>query len=210
MGDEDDGDPILLHGLQLHKELLGLLGSKHRRGLIQDQDPALAHQRLENLHLLPQAHAHVRDALLGVYLQLILVGDLLGDPGRSHRIKDQSFYRLHAQGHIFRNRQRGHLHKMLMDHSDPLGNCIQRTGNICILSVQQDPSALEVLHAEEDFHQRRLSCTVFAYQRMDFSFLNHQIYIPVGHKAVGVNFGDVFHSKYFCQASPLLCFKLGR
>ena len=44
---------------------------------------------------------------------------------------------------------------------------------------------------------------------MDLAFIDHQIHIPIGHKTVGIYLGDVLHSKYFCQTSPLLCSKSG-
>ncbi len=66
VGDEDDGGPALAelaHGLH---QLVGLLGRQDGGRLVEDQDPGIAGERLDDLDALLDAHGEVLDDGIGV------------------------------------------------------------------------------------------------------------------------------------------------
>ena len=76
VGDEDDRGPGLREAADDAEELLGLGRRQDRRRLVEDQDVALAIERLEDLDALADADGEVLDGGVGVDVEAVLLGEL--------------------------------------------------------------------------------------------------------------------------------------
>ena len=88
---------------------------------------------------------------------------------------------------------------MLVDHTHALVDGVQGAGDLFFLSVDEDLAFVGDLHAKEHFHQGGFSGSVFTHKAVDLVSLNHQIHVPVGDKAVGIDLCNVLHSQHFIR-----------
>ena len=78
VGDEDEGEALVLELAQVAEELVDLLRHQHRGRLVEDDDLGAAVEDLEDLHALALADAELLDQLVGVEVEAVGVGDRAG------------------------------------------------------------------------------------------------------------------------------------
>src|SRR5215208_6620891 len=64
---------------------------------------------------------------------------------------------------------------MLVDHTNSTRDGICRVGNLDGLPIEKDLTFIRASQSKEDVHERRLACSIFAKQGMDFSGFDIQI-----------------------------------
>ena len=186
--------PAFLHPLQLNKQLRRLLGRQYSRRLVQNQHLRLAVQCFQNLNLLLLADRQIPDSGCRVHLQVVFFTNRPGVlNGLFHIDQHTILSGFPAQDNVFRHRQTGNKHKVLMHHADAHVNGADRIGNLYRLSVQQNLALFMPLYTEKHLHQRTLSRAVLAHERMDLTLTDCQIHIFIGNKSVGVHLGDPTH-----------------
>ena len=123
MGNEYDCISIVPQVQKLIKQFLGLLGRQHGRGLVQDQDPGPAEQRLKDLYLLLLSNGQVLHPLVRVHVKVIFPAHLFHLLSCKSQVYHDALPGLHAQDDVLRNRQGGYQHEMLVHHSNPHFYC---------------------------------------------------------------------------------------
>ena len=86
---------------------------------------------------------------------------------------------------------------MLVDHTDPLFNGVQGIEDLYLFPVHIHFSGLGRFQSEQYLHQRRFSGAVFTHKSQDLALMKPERDVFVGHKTIVIDFGNVFHSKYF-------------
>ena len=79
------------------------------------------------------------------------------------------FYRVHPV----------HQHKMLMYHPDPQVHRLPGRSDFYLFAANEDLSGIRTVNAVDDIHQRALTGSVFAKQRMDFASFKREVYMVV-------------------------------
>ena len=169
VGDQDDG--IARIGIRSHpsQQLLRLLGSEHRGGLIQNEQAHVARERLHDFAALLGADGEVLDAGKRIEHQTRLGCHGAHPRGRAVGIEESRA----AERNILRDGHRGHQREMLMHHADPRGKRIGGRAELHRRALPAHDAARWCQRTEGDSHQRRLPCPVFAEQR---------VYAPRAHR----------------------------
>ena len=81
---------------------------------------------------------------------------------------------------------------MLVDHADIVRQRVRRGVKRHRLAVEQDFARVRLVHAVEDFHQRRFARAVFAEQRVNLARFHVEIDVIIGEHA-GKALGDAAH-----------------
>ena len=185
----DDGDPVgdLQHLVQLVadeddrvalrgeapedlEDLLGLLRRQHGGRLVEDEDPCLPVQRLQDLDPLLPADRQRADLDIGVDVEPEPLAEL-DDPamGLVPVQEDRIRHRLLAEEDVVGDGQDRDQHEVLVDHADAardrVGGAADRDG----FPVQRDLTLVGRGQPVQDVHQGRLPGAVLAEQRVDLA-----------------------------------------
>ena len=172
--DEDDALSLALELFDDAEEFRCLLRGEHGRRLVEDEHPCTEVECLDDLHLLPLAHAQPPDGHIGRNLQpeaaqhflhlaaCFLVADKT-EAGRSGGHDD-----VLQNGHLL------DLHEVLMHHADAE---LHRTGHVVRdgLAIDLDGAAVRLVLAVENAHQSRFTGAVFADERMRLAGIKLEI-----------------------------------
>ena len=119
--DEDDRPALVRHHAQRLEQRLRLLRREHRGRLVEDQDPRLAVERLQDLDALLLAERELPDARArvdGDAVALAELGDAALDPARvDHELLPLAA--VVAEDHVLGDGERGHEPEVLVHHADP-------------------------------------------------------------------------------------------
>ena len=162
VGDEQHGLALGAQRSQDLEEVIGLLRREDGGRLVEDQEVGAAVERLEDLHALALAHAEVRDARIGIDLQVILAAQPLelGAGPRHPRAEPEAA--LDPEHHVLQHRERLHQHEVLMHHADPRRQRVLGRPDRHRSPAHEDLSAIGPVIAVQDAHQRRLAGAVLA------------------------------------------------
>ncbi len=165
------------------EQFVGLLGSKHCRGFVQDQDLGVPHQGLDDLHPLLDSHREVFHHGVGVDVEAVLVRDL-ADPaaGRFHVQESGGLSSLIAQGNVLGDAEDRNQHKVLMHHADSGGHRFAGVLERHRFAVDQDFALGGVVEAVENVHQGGFPCAVLPQETMHLSRLNHEVDVVIGYQ----------------------------
>ena len=100
--------------------------------------------------------------------------------------------RLVSQDNILCHGQRGNEHEVLVDHTNLQANSIAGSGNVNMLAIDENFTAVRVDQAVEDVHQGGFAGAVFSNQGVNLSLTNRQVDLIVGNYA-RPGLADVVH-----------------
>ena len=190
MGDDDNGLAVIPHGPQNRKELFGLLGRQHGGGLIQNQDVRAPVEHLDDFHGLLLGNGHIVDLLVGIHVKAVGITDFLDLLG--HLVHIQPSRLLQAQDDVLGGGEHIHQLKMLMDHTDAVGERVPGGTDQSLLPIDENFALIREVDTGEHIHQGGLAAAVFAQQGQNLSLVDvqpHPVICQGGAKA----FGDVPH-----------------
>ena len=197
MADEDDAVALGRQAAQDREDLLGLLGREDGGRLVEDEDPRLAVERLEDLDPLLPADRQRADLGVGVDLEAELLGRARRSAGwasfRSRKIAVG--HRLLAEEDVLGDGQDRDEHEVLVDHADPAGDGVGGPVMSTALAVEQDLALVGHGQPVEDVHQGRLAGAVLAEQGVDLARAEVEVDRVVGEDA-RVALGDAAHLEH--------------
>ena len=193
VADEDDAAPGLGEPAEQEEDLLRLLWGQHRRRFVEDQDPCVPVEGLQDLDTLLLADRQAADLRVGVDVESE-PGREVADPARRlPAIQEQGVrHRLVAQDDVLGHGQHRHEHEVLMDHADAVVDGVARSTHGHRLSVQQDLALVGTGEAVEDVHEGGLAGAVLAQERMDLAGAHVQVDVVVRDDA-RISLGDAAH-----------------
>ena len=140
------------------------------RGLVHQDDPAVAAERLGDLHHLLAGHGQGPDLGPGVRIKADAVEQLLRLPVDLLPVDPLESLREPAGENVLRNGKLIHQIELLENDADAMGGCNQRIGDIDFLPVDEDLSFVFLVVAVEDLHERRFARAVFPDQSPHLAF----------------------------------------
>jgi hypothetical protein len=179
VSDEDDRDAF---GLQLPhhaEELFRLVDGEARRGLVEDQDLGILDDERsgDGRHLLDRNR--IRTQRLGhvdVDLELI-VEQCLSRPVQLLPVHRAEPGRLAADQEVLSNGEVRAQVDFLIDRANSHFLCMERAADDNRPAIEGDRAAVRMVHAGQHLDQRRLACTVFAYQGVDFALCEREVHV---------------------------------
>ena len=125
VADEDDRHPFRDEILEDREELVRLLRSQNRRGLVEDEDVCVAIERLQDLHPLLLADGDVLDASIGIDGEVEALRDLEHALARARVVEeDAAGLRFGGEDDVLGNGHHRDQHEVLVHHPDPACDCV--------------------------------------------------------------------------------------
>ena len=193
VADEDDAVALGGEPPQDLEDLLGLLRRQHGGRLVEDEDPRVAVERLEDLDPLLPADRQRADLGVRVDLEAEPLAEL-DDPavGLVAVEEDRVGHRLVAEEDVLGDGQDRDEHEVLVDHADAAGDRVGGPAIVDRLAVEQDLALVGRGQPVEDVHQGRLAGAVLAEERVDLARPHVEVDRVVGDDA-RVALGDAAH-----------------
>ena len=182
----DEHDAVALAGepSQDREDLVGLLGRQHGRGLVEDEDPGVAVERLEDLDPLLPADRQRADLGLGVDLEAEPPAELDDPPVGLVPVEEEAVgHRLLAEEDVLGDGQDRDQHEVLVDHADAAGDGVGRAGDPDRRPVEQDLALVGRGQPVQDVHQGRLARPVLAEEGVDLARVDLEVDPVVGDHA---------------------------
>ena len=176
--DEDDRRTISLQLAQVVEQLFDFLRNKHGGRLVENQDFRPAIQHLDDLNTLLLADLERFDEVVRIDIETVRAadfGDVLLGGGKVDTTA--ALDRLRTEDHVLEHRQIVGKHEVLVHHADALSDRIGGRREFDFFA--SDAHLALVSGARHDLHQRRLACTVRAYDRMDLALLDREVDVVV-------------------------------
>ncbi len=166
------------------EDLVGLLRGQHGGGLVEDEDPRVPIERLEDLDALLPADRQRTDLGLGVHLEPETAAELDDTlVGLLAIEEERPGHRLVAEHDVLGDGQHRHQHEMLVDHADATLDGIRRAGQVDLGPIEKDLPLVRSCETVEDVHECRLAGAVLAEQRVDLTWPHFQVDGVVGDDA---------------------------
>ena len=193
--DEDDGLSLVRHRAQSCEEPLGLLRREHGGGLVHDQNPGLAIERLQDLDPLLLADRELPDPRLRIHGQAVAPAELVHAPFGRCRAQDGAtpLAAVVAEDDVLRDGEGLDEPEVLVHHADPGLDRIPRRVESNRLSVELDLARVRAIEAGQDVRQRRLAGAVLAEERVHLARRRLEGHAVVRHDA-GEQLGDPHHA----------------
>ncbi len=178
VADEDDRQPVGHERSQRGEERVHLVGDQDRRRLVEDEDAAVARQRLQDL-----------DPLLLPDRQLIHASrriDADSEAVRCIRRAAPGLGQVEAQARratereVLGDRHRPHQREVLGHHPDPRVDRVARGSDATRLPIDQDLTGIGLREPVGDAHDRGLAGPVLAEQRVDLAATDVEVDAVVG------------------------------
>ena len=163
MGDQHDGDAVLLQGRENTEQLVGFLGRQHGAWLVEDQNARAAEQHLQDLDPLLFADRQVRHQRVGIHRQTVFAAEPSQLGARRRQSSRQQRATLGAQYQVLQHRETVDQHEMLVHHADAVGDGVARAVHLHGLAANQDLSRIGAVESVENAHQGRLAGPVFSH-----------------------------------------------
>ena len=170
VGDDDNGLSVVAHVAQHGKELIGLLGSEHGRGLVQNQDVCAAVEDLDDLNGLLLGNRHVVDLLVRVHLKAVGVADRADLLGSGLQVE----FPLEAEHNVLRGGQHVDQLEVLVDHPDAQVKGVLGRADDDVLPVDGNRPLVGEVDARKHVHQGGFAAAVFPEQGKDFPAVDVQ------------------------------------
>ena len=175
------------------EDLGGLLRGQDRGRLVEDEDPGLAVERLEDLDPLLPADRQGLDLGLGVDLEAEALAELDDPAVRLLAVEEDAVgHRLLAEEDVLGDGEHRHEHEVLVDHADAAGDRVGRPVDRDGRAVEQDLALVRDGQPVQDVHEGRLAGAVLAEQGVDLAGPQVEADVVVGEHA-GIAFRDPPH-----------------
>ena len=165
--DEDDTFPLVAQLFQHREQPVGLLRGQYRSRLIENQQPAVAQQQLDQFDPLLGTDRELPDRCVKVEVEIELVDqglDLVAIAAALEQVRDIR----EGNQDILKHRMGRDQHEVLVNHADGAGQGVFRAGEMNRLPIDADLTAVGVIEPGQDVHQGAFPRAVFAEQGMDF------------------------------------------
>ena len=149
--------------------LLGLLGCEDRSGLVENEDPCVAVERLEDLHALLPSDRQRADLGLRIDLEPEPPAELDDALVGLGTVEERSAGRLLAEDDVLGDGQDRDQHEVLVDHVDATGDRVGRPGQSDRLAVKQDLARVGRRQPVQDVHESGLAGAVLAEEGVDLA-----------------------------------------
>ena len=181
MGNDDDGVALILHPAQHPEELVDFLHRQNCGGLIENDDPGAVVQHLDDLQGLLFGYGHIINFLSGIDLEAELFCHGF-DLGIAVLFQRQTGLFL-AHPDIVCSGKHIHQLEVLMHHADTQFLGIFRRIDGYLFPVHKNLTAVRLVNTGKHVHQCCLAGTIFAKQSQNFTGLDIQLHIFIGHHA---------------------------
>ena len=172
VGDQDDRRPALDQRAQHGEQLVDLLRGEHRRGLVQDQHPRVAIERLEDLDALLLPDAQLLDRGVRVDDEAVARRELAHALARRREVELPVTLRLGAEHDVLDHRHHRDQHEVLVHHADAERGSRRRSSSSRSAGRGRRISPSSALvEAVEDVHERGLARAVLTQQRVHLALL---------------------------------------
>ena len=181
--DEDDGDAPGDQPAEGVEQLVDLLGDEHGGRLVEDDDPGVAVEHLEDLGPLLVADAELGHQLVGVDVEPVVAAELEDALAGRADVHPQPGAGLVAEHDVLPDGQVVGQHEVLEHHADADGDGVPRGPERLVDAVDEDAALVGALRAVEDLHQRRLPGPVLADDGVDGAGHHPEVDAVVGDDA---------------------------
>ncbi len=169
------------------------MGSKHRGGLVKDEDIGLAIQHLEDFYPLLLPNGDFLDPSLGIDVQSIPLGYFPQVANGLIQVQPPATpFGLLSGNDVFSHGQAIGQHEVLVDHAQVVPEGIRWAGNFCLLAMNHDPSLVLGIQAKENLHEGSLARAVFPEETVNLPLFHLQVNAIIGDD-VAKPLSDVFH-----------------
>ena len=177
-------------------------GRQHGGGLVENQQPRIAIQKLQNLDSL--LHADRQRSHFGrrIEREPVAIAQFLQFFRGALQIEQRAASFPQTEHCVFHHRESPHQHEFLMHHADAERDRVFRAAEAHRFAIDQNFSGVHRVEAVENLHQRAFAGAVFAEQRVNFARLNRQIDVVVREHA-GEALYDVLHFQGMLHRSLL-------
>ena len=179
MRDDHNRLSLLAHRAEDRKKFFDLLRREHGGGLVQNQQPGLAVERLQQLHALLLAHRQVFNDGVGIHRQLEVCGQSADARAGFGQIERERRAGFGAQHDVFGHRHRVDEHEMLMHHANAERDGVLRPRDAPHLPVDENLAAVGGIEAVRDAHRGGLPRAVFADDGVNRSGLDRDVDVIV-------------------------------
>ena len=177
VADEDHGTAVVGHVSEHPTELVGLFGREYGGRLVEDEDPGIAPQGLEDLDALPLPHRQLPDRAVRLGGEAEAAGQFV-DTGL-HFLATQDALG-GTEDHVLSDGERRDQAELLVDHPDTRRQCIGRGVEAVQDPVEAHLPLVGPVHAGQHVHQRGLARPVLAEDGVDGSPVDPQVGAGVG------------------------------
>ena len=193
VADEDDRVALRGEAPEDFEDLLCLLWRQHGGRLVEDQNPGIAVERLEDLDPLLPADRQRADLDLGVDVEPEPLAEL-DDPamGLVPIEEDRIGHRLLTKEDVVGDGEDRNQHEMLVDHADPARDRIGRAADRDGAPVERDLTFVGRGQPVQDVHQGRLPGAVLAEERVDLAGPDLEV-DPIVCDDAGISLRDAAH-----------------
>jgi hypothetical protein len=186
--DEEDGPPLRLEPREHREELVHLLRSEDGRRLVEEEEPGVPPEHLQDLDALPHPDRQVAGPRLGVQGETRPLGELARLAHGPRPVEGAEALRL-AEDDVLRDRQRRREREVLVDEADPELERVRGRADEDGHAPDEDLAPIGPHVPEEDARERRLPRSVLAEERAHLARAEDEI-DPVESLRARVSLGD--------------------
>jgi hypothetical protein len=180
--DDHQREPGLPQCPHRGEQRVHLLRGEHAGRFVEDEQPAAAHQDLEDLDALPLADREVPHQRVRVHRQAVPAGGRGDVPGQAPPVEARPAQR-QRQPDVLGHGERRHQPHVLEDHADAGRAGRRRRGEWSGYAVDPEFAGVGLVDAVDELHQGALAGTVLA---------EHRVHLAGGHLEVDPVVGDDF------------------
>ena len=180
VGDEEDGDAVVLEDREDLEQPVRLLRGQHPGRLVQDQDARAPQERLQDLDPLLKADRELADQGVRIDLEPVRGADLRHlRPGRLLALGEQRAA-FTPEHHILEHCHGRDQHEVLVHHADAVVDGVRGAGHPDRLPVDQNLAAVGGVEPVEDGDQGRLAGAVLSDDSGDGAPVDGKVDVAVG------------------------------
>ena len=169
------------------EELVLLVRGEDGGRFVENEQPGVAVEQLEDLNALLHANRQVLHLRIRIDGQMMLVAQAAQPSCRLAQI--EAFQAEHG---VLDHRKSSHQHEFLVHHADAQRDGILWTTDLDRLVIDQNRAGIHGMKSVQNLHQGALAGAVLAQQSMNFSRLDGEVDIAIGHHA-GETLDDLSH-----------------
>ncbi len=147
---------------QHREELVLLVRGEDGGGFVEDQQPGVAIEQLENLDPLLHADGQVLHLRIRINGQMMLVAQAAQPPRSLTQVEHRTGVFVQAEHGVLNHGKAPHQHEFLVHHTDAKRDGIFRAGDCDRLAVDQDRSGIHGMESVENLHQGAFAGAVFS------------------------------------------------